>query len=158
MFERPGVPLHRALRRGTAKLLILKTLSSRPMHGYEVGKEIAASFKGDYEPSPGVIYQTLQWLEDQDYVAGSHENGKTVYSITASGRDFLHRNKGDLDAVIKFIDGSSRGGEFPLRRSAARLERTILISLRDMSEERRVEVARVLDDASEKIAKLMTKA
>jgi len=157
MFARPGVSLRRALRRGSAKLLILKTLSSRPMHGYEIAKEIAATFKGDYEPSPGVVYPTLQWLEDQDYVAGSHENGKTVYTITATGKDFLHRNKGNLDAVMKYIEGYSRDDEFPLRRSAARLERTILISLPDMSEERRVEVAKVLDDASEKIARLMTR-
>jgi ribosome recycling factor len=42
-----------------------------------------------------------------------------------------------------------------LRRSAARLERTILISLPEMSEERRTEVARVLDDATERITKLV---
>lgn len=149
--------MRRALRRGTAKLLILNTLSSRPMHGYEVAKEIAASFEGGYEPSPGVVYPTLQWLEDQDYVAGSHENGKTVYAITATGKEFLHRNKENLDATMKYVDGSMRGDESPLRRSAARLERTILISLPDMSAERRAEIAKVLDDASEKVARLMAR-
>jgi len=155
LLERPGVSLHRVMRRGGAKLLILKTLSSRPMHGYEVSKEISALFNGGYEPSPGVIYPTLQWLEDQDFIAGTRGGGKTVYKITAPGKDFLEMNRRDLDAAVRFFDGRSGGDAFPLRRSAARLERTILISLPEMSEERRTEVARVLDDATERITKLV---
>ena len=64
-------------------------------------------------------------------------------------------NRRDLDAAVRFFDGRSGGDAFPLRRSAARLERTILISLPEMSEERRTEVARVLDDATERITKLV---
>jgi DNA-binding PadR family transcriptional regulator len=155
VFSRPGVSLRRALRRGSARLLILKVLSSRPMHGYDVAKEISALFSGSYEPSPGVVYPTLQWLEDQDYVAGTHDNGKTVYKITATGSDFLQDNKEKAEMIMKFVSGSVKGNEFPLKKSAARLERTILVSLPEMSSEQRVEVAKILDDASERISRLM---
>jgi len=158
MFARPGASLRRALRRGSARLLILEVLSSRPMHGYDVIKEISALFSGEYEPSPGVIYPTLQWLEDQDYVAGTHDNGKTVYRITGTGSDFLRANRENLDAIMKFVNGSARGDEFPLKRSAARLERTILISLPEMSLGQRAEVAKILDDTSERISRLMNRS
>ncbi|MDA4114766.1 MAG: PadR family transcriptional regulator [Thaumarchaeota archaeon] len=155
MFSRRGGSLRRALKRGSARLLILKALSSRPMHGYDVAKEISALFGGGYEPSPGVVYPTLQRLEDQDFVAGTHENGKTIYEITAAGSDFLRENKEKLEMIMKFVSGSMRGDEFRLKRSAARLERTILVSLPEMSPERRAEVAKILDDASERISRLM---
>jgi DNA-binding PadR family transcriptional regulator len=128
------------------------------MHGYDVTKEISALFNGNYEPSPGVVYPTLQWLEDQDYVAGTHDNGKTVYKITATGGDFLHDNKEKLDMIMKFVNVSMTGDEFPLKKSAARLERTILISLPEMSSDRRAEVAKILDDASERISRLMDRS
>ena len=155
MFSRPGLSLRRALRRGSARLLILNVLSSRPMHGYDVAKEISALFSGRYEPSPGVVYPTLQWLEDQDYVAGTHDNGKTVYKITDRGSGFLGDNKDKLELIMKFVNGQTTGDEFPLKRSAARLERTILVALPEMSLDRRAQVAKILDDASERISRLM---
>ena len=127
------------------------------MHGYDVAKEISALFNGRYEPSPGVVYPTLRWLEDQDYVTGTHDNGKTVYKISDRGRDFLRDNKEELEMIMKFVNGQMTGDEFPLKRSAARLERTILVSLPEMSLDRRAEVAKILDDASERISRLMDK-
>ncbi len=125
------------------------------MHGYEISKEISALFRGRYEPSPGVIYPTLQWLEDQDYVSGTRGVGKKVYKITAIGKLFLDKSRRDLEAVMSYFDGTERGDSFPLRRSAARLERTILISLPELSEAKRAAVAKVLDDATERIMELV---
>ena len=155
MFERPAVSLRRALRRGSSRLLILKVLSTRPMHGYDVAKEISAMFKGSYEPSPGVVYPTLQWLADAGYVGGKPDDGKIVYSITTDGKGFLRNNAEKLEAITKFIDGRMASDEFPLRRSVVRLERTILVSLPEMSRKQRAEVAKILDDASERISRLM---
>jgi DNA-binding PadR family transcriptional regulator len=74
------------IRRGTARLLVLHVLSVGPMHGYKVAKEISAMFDGTYVPSAGVIYPTLQWLEDQGYVKGSRVNDTTNYAISESGK------------------------------------------------------------------------
>jgi DNA-binding PadR family transcriptional regulator len=158
VFGRPGVSLRRAQKRGAARLLILKVLSSRPMHGYDASKEISAIFGGRYRPSPGVIYPTLQSLEDAGSIVGLREEGRTVYRITPAGRALLEKRSEFLDEIIKFARGTTGGDEAPLRRSASRLERTILVSLPEMSREKRVRVARILDAASEEIARMMNSA
>jgi DNA-binding PadR family transcriptional regulator len=157
-LARPGVSLRRAMRIGGAKLLILKALSARPGHGCEVAKEISAIFDGGYAPGPGVIFPTLQWLQDRDFVAGKRGSWKTVCKITATGRGSLEENGRDLDAEVRFLEKRSGGDPLPLRRSAARLERTILISVPEISDERRAEVAGVLDDATARIPKPVDQA
>jgi DNA-binding PadR family transcriptional regulator len=157
LLGRLGVSLHRAMRRGGAKLLIPETLSTRPIHGYEISKEISALFKGGYEPSPEVICPTLQWLGDQEHISWTRGGGKTVYKITATGKDFLEKDRQDLDPVIRFFDGTAARGAFPLRRSAARLEQTMLTSLPEVFEERDVGVANVLDGDTERITELVNR-
>jgi DNA-binding PadR family transcriptional regulator len=155
LFARPAVSLRRALRRGSGRLLVLKVLSSRPMHGYEIAKQISSFLGGKYEPSPGLIYPTLQSLEDQDLVSGRQDGGKKVYTITAAGRADLKRGAEELEAIVRLVDGSTGGDWFPLRSSAARLERTILVSLPDMSSETMAEVAGILDEASSRISRVI---
>jgi DNA-binding PadR family transcriptional regulator len=150
----PVASLRESIRRGSARLLILNTLSARPMHGYEISKEISASFDGLYEPSPGVIYPTLQWLEDQEYVSGTRENGKTVYKITGKGRAFLNQNQDNLSQVNHFIRNRSNSDELPILKSAVRLQRLITLYLPEMSREKRIKVAKILDEATNRIAKL----
>ncbi len=136
------------------KLLVLDTLKARPMHGYEVSKQISSLFGGRYEPSPGVIYPTLQWLADSGYAESSESDGKMTYKMTAAGEEFLSRNRAPLDEFLGSMEGGPRG-DFPILRSARRLERTITVYLPEMSQERRVEVARILDDARRKIEAMM---
>ena len=40
--------------------MILRLISKRPMHGYEVMKALEEESKGYYRPSPGSVYPTLQ--------------------------------------------------------------------------------------------------
>ncbi len=85
--------------RGNVKFAILALLKERPRHGYDIIREMEERSGGIYSPSPGVIYPTLQALEDQDYVSSIEEGGKKVYSITSSGDAYLqghqeHRGRG----------------------------------------------------------------
>jgi DNA-binding PadR family transcriptional regulator len=50
---------------GDLRLVILDILTRNASHGYELIKEIENLTQGNYTPSPGVIYPTL------DYLAGS---------------------------------------------------------------------------------------
>jgi DNA-binding PadR family transcriptional regulator len=147
------------MTRGSAKLLILNALTSRPMHGYEVAKEISKSFEGVYEPSPGVVYPTLQWLQDAGYVKGREADGKTVYQITESGASYLNENRESLNLALEFVKTKmGRDDGFPILKSAARLERTIRICLPELTRERRLEVAKILDEASERVTRLVGEA
>ncbi len=146
------------MRRGAARLLILKVLCEGPRHGYAVAQDVSKMFGRDYEPSPGLVYPTLQWLEDGEYVRGAREGGKIVYAITPGGRDFLADHRAELDGVLDSARKWSATRARPLARSAARLERTVLLYLPEMSEARRAAVARILDDARACVTRLMEDA
>ena len=49
-------------RRGDVRAAVLALLAERPMHGYEMIKEIEERTQGAWTPSAGSIYPTLQML------------------------------------------------------------------------------------------------
>ncbi len=79
--------------RGGVRFVILELLKEQPRHGYDIIREIEERSGGIYTPSPGVIYPTLQALEDQDYVKSQEQEGKKVYYITDSGLAYLEGHK-----------------------------------------------------------------
>lgn len=88
---------------GDMKHVILKLLREKPMHGYEVMKALEEETSGCYKPSPGTVYPTLQWLEDEGLVKADDVDGKKVYAITDAGRAFLDENKGTVDDIFDRI-------------------------------------------------------
>ncbi|NLT35500.1 MAG: PadR family transcriptional regulator [Gaiellales bacterium] len=79
--------------RGGIKFVILDLLREHPRHGYDIIQEIETGSGGFYAPSPGVIYPTLQALEDQGFVRGTtEESGKKVYSVTDDGLAYLEEH------------------------------------------------------------------
>ena len=71
---------------GEVRLAILSLLDEGPRHGYELIKELEARSGGLYRASPGVVYPTLQMLEDEGLVASEQVDGKRVYRLTAAGK------------------------------------------------------------------------
>lgn len=115
----------RMFDRGDLKYVILRLLSEKPMHGYEVMRALEEESGGCYTASPGSVYPTLQMLEDQGYVVCEEKEGKKVYSITDEGREFLKEN-GDvvddiLDRVSSFTDRFFRAEMTDLTRSFRKL-------------------------------------
>ena len=90
-FERGGRGEGRGHRfeRGDLRYIVLERLAERPAHGYELIRALEERFHGFYIPSPGVVYPTLQWLEDLGYVTAVEADGRKVYTITEPGRSFL---------------------------------------------------------------------
>jgi len=88
---------------GDMKYVILKLLREKPMHGYEVMKALEERTSGCYKPSPGTVYPTLQWLEDEGLVAGKDVEGKKVYEITDAGRAFLDEHRSVVDDIFDRI-------------------------------------------------------
>jgi DNA-binding PadR family transcriptional regulator len=89
---------------GDMKYVILKLLREKPMHGYEVMKELEEHTRGCYKPSPGTVYPTLQWLEDEGLVNSEEVEGKKVYSITDAGREFLEEHKGTVEDIFDRVE------------------------------------------------------
>ncbi|MFJ6581473.1 PadR family transcriptional regulator [Streptomyces sp. NPDC091368] len=73
-------------RRGDVRASILALLKDRPMHGYEMIREIGERSDGAWKPSPGSVYPTLQMLEDEGLITSASEGGKKLFTLTESGR------------------------------------------------------------------------
>jgi DNA-binding PadR family transcriptional regulator len=86
------------------KYVILKLLNEKPMHGYEVMKALEEQTQGCYKPSPGTVYPTLQWLEDEGLVRAEEHDGKKVYHITDQGRAFLEENKSTVEDIFDRVE------------------------------------------------------
>ncbi len=93
----------RIFDRGDLKYVILRLLSKKPMHGYEVMRALEEESGGCYSASPGSVYPTLQMLEDQGYVVCEEQEGKKVYTITEEGRDFLKENGDLVDDILSRV-------------------------------------------------------
>src|SRR2546430_5580895 len=77
---------------GTLDMLILKTLSRSPMHGYGIAEHIHQMSEDVLEVEEGSLYPALQRLLIQGWVSaewGQSENSRRAryYRLTASGRD-----------------------------------------------------------------------
>jgi PadR family transcriptional regulator PadR len=80
--------------KGTLDLIVLKTLSAGPMHGFAVAAAIARQFGGELELEEGALYQSLRRMEERGWLAGewgpSENNRKArFYRLTPPGRQQL---------------------------------------------------------------------
>jgi len=73
-------------RRGNVRAAILALLTERPMHGYEMIKEIDTRTGGVWSPSPGSIYPTLQLLEDEGLITSEESGGRKRFTLTEAGQ------------------------------------------------------------------------
>ena len=93
--------------RGSLDLLVLKTLSLTPMHGWGISQRVQQISDGVLEVNQGSLYPALQRLEKDGLITsewGTTDNNRRAryYRITASGRRAL----GDeLDSWRRFAAG-----------------------------------------------------
>jgi DNA-binding PadR family transcriptional regulator len=100
-----GGPPPRA-ERGAVRYLVLDAVEKHPRHGYEIMQAIEERSGQTYRPSPGVIYPTLQMLEELRHVRGTDDDGRKVYAITSEGQRDLETHR---DEVTEFYDRSGAG-------------------------------------------------
>ena len=86
-MERPALELVH----GTVDVLIMKTLSWRPMHGYAVSKWIRERTDGVLGVEDAALYQALHRLERRGWIEsewGLSENNRRAkyYQLTPEGR------------------------------------------------------------------------
>ena len=93
----------RIFERGDLKFVILRLVSEKPMHGYEVMQALEEESCGCYKASPGSVYPTLQMLEDEGYVRSTEDNGKKTYEITDEGREYLDEHGDVVDEIFERI-------------------------------------------------------
>ena len=94
----------RPFHRGDFKYIILQHLKDTPSYGYEIIRALEQRFHGFYAPSPGIVYPTLQMLEEMGYVTAAEQEGKKVYTITAEGENFLAEHRELAEKLKKKIN------------------------------------------------------
>ena len=80
--------------RGTLDLLVLKTLTLEPMHGWGISERIQQFSRGTLEVNQGSLYPALQRLElkgwlDAEWRTTDHNRQARYYRLTAAGRRAL---------------------------------------------------------------------
>lgn len=145
----------RRMERGDFKYLLLDALRDKPMHGYEIMRVTSEKYGGLYMPSPGLVYPTLQLLEDQGLVISKTENGKKVYTITGEGMKFLVDKKPILEDVFQRRQKFFKGPRGDLIKEGRRLVR-LLWSHGELSDDKAKEISRILAETSRKIESILS--
>ncbi len=101
------------LLQGTLELLVLKTLSLEPMHGWGISQRVQQISDGVLEVNQGSLYPALQRLEKAGLITsewGTTDNNRRAryYRLTAAGRrafgdelESWRRFAAGLEAVLR---------------------------------------------------------
>src|SRR3954454_18916827 len=90
MATLPSVPNGADVLRGTLDLLILKTLTLQPMHGWGISARIQQTSRGALDVNQGSLYPALQRLEQRGWIESEWlqtENNRRAkyYQLTDAG-------------------------------------------------------------------------
>jgi transcriptional regulator len=83
-----------AILRGTLDILVLRAVSWKPLHGFEISLWLEERSGGQLEIDDSALYQSLHRLEARELVVGEwgvSENNRRAryYQLTDAGRAFL---------------------------------------------------------------------
>lgn len=95
--------------RGTLDLLILKTLSLAPMHGWGISQRLQQVSRGLLEVNQGSLYPALQRLEQRGVIASdwlTTENNRRAkyYRLTATGRRAVNAETAQWRRYVKVVE------------------------------------------------------
>jgi transcriptional regulator len=85
---------------GTLDMLILKTLSLEPMHGFGIARRVEQISRGVFKVNPGSLLVALQRLEragwlDAEWRQTENSRRAKFYSLTRAGRKQLEVETAD---------------------------------------------------------------
>ena len=98
---------------GTLDMLVLKSLSLAPMHGWGITNRIEQITKGVLTVNPGSLYPALERLQDRGWITAAWETTESgrnakYYTLTAAGRRQLgaeteswRRMSAAIEAVLR---------------------------------------------------------
>jgi transcriptional regulator len=101
---------------GTLDMLILKTLSLEPMHGFGISRRVEQISRGVFKVNPGSLLTALQRLERAGWLDSAWrqtENSRRAkfYSLTRSGRKQLEVETADwmrrASAIARLLKAES---------------------------------------------------
>jgi predicted transcriptional regulator len=124
--KRPGSS---RMGRGDVRAAVLALLAEKPMHGYQIIREIEERSNGSWKPSAGSVYPTLQLLADEGLISAEESNGRKTYALTEAGRHVVDGSDTAAPWATTGTDDKSAFGALPkagmeLAQAAAQVGRT----------------------------------
>jgi PadR family transcriptional regulator, regulatory protein PadR len=97
------------LVQGTLDLLILKTVSLEPLHGWAIAKRIQQVSREVLQVQQGSLYPALHRLEQQGWIRAKWAESETgrqakFYSLTAAGRKQLEQEAANWKRLSSAIN------------------------------------------------------
>jgi PadR family transcriptional regulator, regulatory protein PadR len=113
------VTTKRQFLQGTLEILVLKTLSWGPMHGYGIASWLEGRTAGVLTIEEGSLYPALHRLEARGLVEAAwrltEKNRRAkYYSLTSTGRRELATEAGAWSAFARAVSEVLDGGEAPV--------------------------------------------
>lgn len=98
------------LLHGTLDILVLKTLTWAPMHGYGIAKWIEEHTDNELEIVDSALYKSLQRLEERgaiDAEWGVSDNNRRAkyYSLSTRGRQLLRAETATWKRYVAAVSG-----------------------------------------------------
>jgi DNA-binding PadR family transcriptional regulator len=144
-------------RRGDVRATVLALLAERPMHGYEMIKEVEERTEGAWAPSAGSIYPMLQLLEDEGLIRGEDTDGKRRFTLTDAGRAEHEEKSGDVSPWDAVRAGYPTG-QLQLRGAVGQLIPAVKAIAQDGTEEQQKQVRELLDETRREIYAILAEA
>lgn len=96
------------LLQGTLDLLVLRTLTAGPRHGYQIAREIKESSAEVLQVEEGALYPALHRIEARGWIKahwGVSENNRRAkfYGLTDPGREALATQSRSWDAYVQAV-------------------------------------------------------
>jgi PadR family transcriptional regulator len=96
------------LVQGTLDLLILKTVTLEPMHGWAIAQRIRQVSGNVLQVNQGALYPALHRLEQQGWIQaewGESENNRRAkyYSLTKAGKKYLQKEEANWERLSAAI-------------------------------------------------------
>jgi len=132
------------------KLLVLDLLKEKPMHGYEIIKELEKLLGKDV--NPGVLYRLMKNLKNKKLVKiiKEEERGKKIYAITDLGIKYLSEREDALkqvkERVLSVKEFLRIGG-----KDLARIAILLFERIKDLSEDQKAAISSEISNFAQKI-------
>ena len=101
-----------ARKKGSAELLVLAQLESRPRHGYEIGTEIERRTGGEVSFQIASLYPVFYRLERKGLIVGqwveaAGQRRRRYYKLTRAGRKMLSAQRRSWSMFVAALQSAA---------------------------------------------------
>lgn len=145
------------------RLMLLALIADEPRHGYDLIRLLEERTRGQYAPSPGVIYPALSLLADEGLIAEQEsDDNRRRYAITSEGEAVLEEGAEQVAEILGRLavlgERAERHRPPQIERAAANLFIAVGQRLAAADAETRADIAHriaaMLDEAAQRIERL----